>query len=415
MRSIYSLRKTCRSCGAPNLRPILSLGPQYIINFPDQGSKEEGLKAPNDLVLCTRRECSLVQLQQTVDPDILYRKFWYKSGINQTMRNALKNITDAAKSRVSLEKGDVVVDIGTNDGTLLRAYDVKGLVTVGFEPASNLIGEAKQGTTCIINNYFNFDEFSKNFPGRLAKVITSIAMFYDLEDPNQFVADIRKTLANEGVWINQMNYLKTMLEQNAFDNVSHEHLEYYSLSSLKYLLKNHGLEVFDVETNDLNGGSFRATIGHAGVFPVKESVFDLEKGETILKETSVYDNFANNLREIKNKIGSFIKNEIQAGKKIYAYGASTRGNTLLQYFGLNQTHIVAAAERNPAKYGKKMVGTNIPIISEEEARAAKPDYFLVLPWAFVKEFIAREKSFLTSGGKFIVPLPTFCVIGLENL
>lgn len=415
-KKIYTQRKTCRICGNPDLIPVLSLGDQYLINFPDGAApSEEGVIAPLNLVLCGHRECSLVQLRESVDPDLMYRQFWYKSGINQTMRNALADITRAAQERVSLKSGDIVIDIGTNDGTLLRSYNIDGLVTVGFEPARNLVNEASAGTSKIINNYFNHDEFEKHFTGKKAKIITSIAMFYDLEDPHQFVRDVKNSLTQDGVWINQMNYLKSQLEQNAFDNISHEHLEYYSLSTLQYLLAQHQMEVFDVELNNLNGGSLRAYIADRGEYPVQKSVGDLEKSESHLQDPKTYENFADNLENIKKKIREFIGEELKKGKKVFAYGASTRGNTLLQYFGLDHSWIAAAAERNPDKFGKKMVGTNIPIISEEEARAKKPDYFLVLPWSFIREFVAREKEFFQNGGKFIVPLPDFKIIGLQDL
>lgn len=410
MSEIYKERRSCRSCGTSDLREIFSLGDQYIINFPEGSSTSEGLRAPVDVMLCSNKACSLVQLKHTVEPNILYRQFWYKSGINQTMCNALANITSEAERRLPLKANDIVVDIGTNDGTLLRAYTVPGLVTVGFEPAVNLVEEASQGTSRIINDYFNQTSFEKYFPNQKAKVVTSIAMFYDLENPGQFVSDVKKVLAQDGVWINQMNYLRSMLELNAFDNISHEHLEYYSLSSLEYLLDAHGMEVFDAELNDLNGGSIRTVIARKGAYPVSERVPALRRSEEHLSEKETYDAFARRLEGLRKTIRDFMAGELEKGKKIYAYGASTRGNTLLQYFGLDQNWITAAAERNPAKFGKKMVGTNIPIISEEQARREKPDYFLVLPWAFIKGFVARENSFLNSGGKFIVPLPEFQVI-----
>lgn len=411
MSEIYKERKTCRSCGNPDLRFVLWLGNQYIVNFPEGDSKEECLRGPLEVVLCGDRNCSLVQLRHTVNPDLLFRQFWYKSGITETMRRALADITAEAEHRAALAAGDIVVDIGTNDGTLLRTYTVPGLVTVGFEPAVNLFAEASQGTSRIIGDYFNRAGFEKHFPGKKAKAVTSIAMFYDLEEPNRFVNDIENVLAKDGVWINQMNYLGSMLKLNAFDNISHEHLGYYSLSSLQYLLSRHNLEVVDTELNDINGGSFRTLVSHRGAFPVHQRVRDLQESEKHLTEFQIYEAFAKRLEALRDQTRTFIGAELEKGKKVYAYGASTRGNSLMQYFGLDQNWIRAAAERNPAKFGKKTAGTNIPIISEDQARAQKPDYFLVLPWAFINEFVARETSFLQRGGKFIVPLPEFRVIG----
>lgn len=415
MKQIYNEIEACRVCGSDELLPVLSLGNQFIINFPDGDDAEVGIQAPLSMVLCGNANCSLAQLKHTVDPDLLYREFWYKSGVNQTMRDALADITCEAQARVSLQEGDIAVDIGANDGTLLRSYTIPGLYTVGFEPATNLMSEARENTSLIVNDYFNQEAFEENLPGKKAKVVTSIAMFYDLEEPNRFVEDIKNILAEDGIWINQMNYLGTMLTQNAFDNISHEHLEYYSLSALEFLLARHGLEVFDVEQNNLNGGSLRAYIAHAGAYPIRESVKVMRASEGHLKTPKPYQDFVDRVEGIKQQMCEFINAERDAGKSIYVYGASTRGNTLLQYFGLNDDVITAAAERNPVKWGKRMVGTNIPIISEDEARQAKPDYFLALPWAFIKEFYARENEFLKGGGSFIVPLSEFRVLSEGDL
>lgn len=415
MESQFSEINCCRVCGCSELLDILSLGNQWVINFPDGDTPDDGVQAPLEMVVCGNADCSLVQLRHTVDPDLMYKQYWYQSGINQTMRTALKNVTDSVLKVVPLDEKDIVVDIGANDGTLLRSYTVEGICKVGFEPATNLIEQARKETSLILNDYFNAPAFQSAFPGQQASAVTSIAMFYDLDDPNQFVADISQILAPDGVWINQMNYLGTMLEFNAFDNISHEHLEYYSLSSLEYLLARHGLEVFDVEQNDLNGGSIRAFIGHRDKRGVSERVKRLRDKEAPLKDFETYQSFVGRLQNIKSKICDFISNEVSQGKSIHVYGASTRGNTLLQYFGLNKTVITAAAERNPLKWGKKMIGTNIPIVSEDESRSSHPDYFLILPWAFVEEFVKREEHFLRDGGKFILPLPEFKIISQEYL
>lgn len=405
----------CRLCGKDQLKQILSLGEHYVINFLERPDQEK-IKAPYDLVLCDKDDggCGLLQLKHTVSSELLYRKFWYKSGVNQSMIDALSDITKNAEDRIDLKSNDIVIDIGANDGTLLRQYKTKDLTLVGFEPARNLIDEAKVGTTKIINDFFSFDNYDKEFPNKKAKIITSISMFYDLEDPNSFVKDIAKCLDSDGIWINQMNYLTTMLENNAFDNIVHEHLEYYSLSSLNTLLEMHGLEVFDVEINGLNGGSFRTYIKHkdSKKFNVSADVKDLETDEKKknIDKITTYQDFSDRIEKLKNETVDFIKKQVSSGKKIYVYGASTRGTTLLQYYGLNNNLIKAAADRNPNKWGKEIIGTNIPIISEEQARKDKPDYFLVLPWYFLDEFKIRENEYLASGGKFIVPLPYLQII-----
>jgi len=411
---------SCRVCGKNDLEPILYLGDQYIVNFVDSPDQKTN-KVPLYLDLCNKKNkgCGLLQLRHTVPGDLLYRNFWYKSGVNQTMRNALMDISSKAEKIVNLNAKDLVIDIGANDGTLLRSYKSKGLRTVGFEPAKNLVKDAEIGTTKIINDFFNYKSFKREFQNEKPKVITSIAMFYDLENPNEFVEDITRILHEDGIWIIQMNYLATMLENNAFDNIVHEHLQYYSLNTLKFLLDKHNLEIFDIELNEINGGSIRTYIKYKNCkkFSISEKVKETLDYEikNSLDEVKPYHDFAKRISHQKDKTIQFIKKEVESGKKVYVYGASTRGNTLLQYYGLDEKLIGAAADRNPIKWGKKIVGTNISIISEEQAREEKPDYFLILPWYFLDEFIQREKNYLKNGGKFIVPLPEFNIIDSDKL
>ena len=404
----------CRSCGSTNLTNILSLGLQYPSNFIELNSiSDKREQIPLELIFCEKKDCGLLQLKHTASRESLYKEYWFRSGLNEKMVEALKDITKSVEKRISLSENDIVLDIGCNDGTLLRSYQSK-VRLVGFEPASNLVDEAKEGTDLIINNFFNSHEFMQHFPNERIKVITSIAMFYDLEDPNSFVSDIVNCLDQDGIWVIQMAYLIPMLELNAFDNIVHEHLEYWSLKSLKRLLEEHNLEIFDVELNDVYGGSFRIFVktkrndkiniqNSVDEFLKKEDEFGLEKKETYL-------NFANRVNSLKNKLNDFIKKEISNGKLIYAYGASTKGNTLLQFYNLNNKLISKAADRDSKKFGKMTVGSNIPIISEEQARDEKPDYFLILPWHLVNFFKERENKFLNNGGKFIVPLPDFKII-----
>ena len=409
----------CRICQNNNLKHILGLGNQHLVDFLD--NKEDiNYVAPLELVLCSKKDngCGLLQLQHTVPPDLLYRKFWYKSGVNQTIRDDLEDIVRKAEKKIDLHDGDFVIDIGANDGTLLRFYKNSSLKLIGFEPATNLLEEASSGTFKIFNEYFNSRIFEESFGNKKAKIITSISIFYDLDNPHDFVEDIAKILDENGIWILQMNYLVTMLENFAFDNIVHEHLEYYSLQSLEHLLDKHGLEVFDVEQNNINGGSIRAFIKFkdSKKFSISKRVDDVIAYETKigLSDEKTYLDFAEQIKSLKQQTCKFIKDEIDNGRKFYVYGASTRGNTLLQYYGLNSQFIQAASERNPAKWGKYIVGSMIPIISEEQARLEKPDYFLILPWYFADEFVNRERKFLDDGGKFLIPLPQFKLIDSNN-
>lgn len=396
---------------------VLPLGDHYVSNFVADDT--EGVRAPLDLVLCSSEHggCGLLQLRHTVDAGFLYRNYWYRSGVNVSMREALADVVASAERMVPLAVGDLVLDIGSNDGTLLRAYATPGLIRIGFEPATNLMPYAQERGTVTVNDFFGYEQFQRLFGNAQATVITSIAMFYDLEDPNAFVADVARCLAADGVWIIQMSYLPLMLSQNAFDNVCHEHLEYYALGSLRALLERHELRIVDVELNDVNGGSFRVFVTHRDgrvrvPLEAAERVRAREAEEAALRldTTEPYEAFALRVERIREQVTSFIRSEVAAGKVVDVYGASTKGNTLLQYFGIDHTVIRWAAERNPDKWGKKTVGTAIPIVSEEEARKRPSDYFLVLPWHFLQEFVERERVYLQAGGKFIVPLPQFRII-----
>ncbi len=420
-QDLVVVRDTCRVCGRGDLTPIFSLGDMYISDFLGEGEQDRAFKAPLELVFCNAKSggCGLLQLHHTVSHEAMYRNYWYRSGMNQTMTDELNGIAAKMESLAKLWAGDYVIDIGANDGTLLRGYKTPAIHLVGFEPARNLQQYNSVGTTKVFEDFFNADAWQKNFPKARAKVITAIAMFYDLEDPNRFVSDVKTCLAGDGVFVIQMSYLPLMLSTNELGNICHEHVEYYSLLSLENLLKRNGLEVFDVELNDINGGSFRIYMRHVGgaeAVPAPigadirvASLREYEK-RLGLENRKVYDDFVKRVDAIKDATVTFVKSQVDAGKKVYAYGASTKGNTVLQYFGLSGDMILAAAERNPDKWGKKTVGTMIPIISEEQARAENPDHFLVLPWHFFKEFKAREKDFLARGGKFIVPFPEMRVV-----
>lgn len=411
-------RNTCRVCNSA-LEPILDLGNHYVSDFP-KPNDAASLKAPLELSLC--RRCHLLQLRHTVDPNDMYRNYWYRSGTNQTMRNALADIANKAETLVHLQEGDAVLDIGCNDGTLLASYRTGDIIKIGIDP-SNVAEIAQKVADKIVIDFFSAEVYAKAMSNKRAKIVTSIAMFYDLEDPNRFVSDIKRVLELDGLWVIQMSYLPLMLKTNEFGNICHEHLEYYSLQSLEYLLNLHGFEVVDVELNDINGGSLRAYIRNRGADPAiygdeiyralaSERVKTMRENEIRLGLTDkpVYEEFAMRVERIKHDTVDFISNAAAKGKRVYVYGASTKGNTVLQYFGLDHTLITAAAERNPDKWGRVTVGTNIPIVSEADARAAKPDYFLVLPWHFLEEFMAREHDYLYSGGRFIVPFPHFTLI-----
>ncbi|MBI2100044.1 MAG: methyltransferase domain-containing protein [Candidatus Vogelbacteria bacterium] len=415
----------CRISKEP-LVELFSLGLLHLSDFPARDDTRP--RKPVELKLCLAPTSGLVQLSHTASLDEMYREYWYRSGISNTMRAELKQIAEMTQYLSKVKSGDIWVDIGCNDGTLLSFVD-KRLIKVGFDPAKNgYASEARQHANLVVEDYFTANAYKKSKYGKKqAKVVTSIAMFYDLENPNSFVEDINKILDNDGVWMVQMSYLPLMLDQLAFDNICHEHLEYYSLTSFKYLMEKHGFEIVDCQLNDSNGGFFRVFLRKKGANPVKfatapyrevakfrvQSILHYEKSLK-LNHRSTYLKFYREAVKLKNQTVNFIKKEKAKGKSIWGYGASTKGNTLLQWFGLDHTLIDAIAERHPVKYGRKTVSTNIPILSEEEMRKLQPDYLLVLPWHFINEFCEREAAFLNRGGKFIVPCPKFEIMGADN-
>ncbi len=409
----------CRICKSKDLIPIISLNEQYIATFTPKENEILQLsdKFPLELVRCNveKNGCGLVQLLHSIPKDFLYKRYFYRSGINKTMNDNLSEIVKEAISKVELNKNDLVLDIGCNDGTLLQNYQNMDVQMVGFDPAENMAEFSKKTGAQIIINYFNENSFKKEFVNKKAKIITSIAMFYDLDDPNIFVKDISKILDDEGIWVIELSYLPLMIKQNAFDTIVHEHLEYYHLKVLEKLFLKHGLKVVDIFLNEINGGSIRLFIKHENQNILDEAQDRIKKiqddeDELGLDTEKPYIEFFKRCEDLKEKTVSFIRNEINNGKRIFAYGASTKGNTLLQFYGLDNKEIEKVADRNSDKWGRKTVGTNIQIISENEARKSKPDYFLILPWHFLDEFIDREKEFLNNGGKFIVPLPEFKII-----
>jgi len=387
----YKTITVCRSCGFGGLIDVLSLGNQKIVDF-----RNDPVAIPLELVRCAR--CTLVQLRHTTKPTLLWNDgYGYRSGVNDAMVRHLQDIAKQAEQYV--HDGDQVLDIACNDGTLLRGY-TKDVLRVGIDPSKNVAKFADK-TLKGFRHKIVYDFFNKEALDSVFQVITCISMFYDLDEPGKFLEDVKACLKENGVFIVQQNYLGSMIDNCAFDNICHEHLEYYSLTSLQMLLNRHGLLTFKVEENELNGGSIRTFICRIGERPMDKSVENMMKEETNLDVSS----FANKVEDVIRFIKEIVADLKSQGKTIYVYGASTRGGTLLQTCGLDHTDIPYAVERNPDKYGKKMECVGIPIISEKEARDLKPDYMMILPWFFADNFIEREKEYLAGGGHFIIPLP----------
>jgi hypothetical protein len=403
----------CRICG-DGLEEVLDLGELYPSTFVD-GPEEHYYgnpviqKAPLVLVECQR--CGLIQLKHTVELDSMYRQYWYKSGLNNSMVESLQDIVEEVQRKIRLIPGDVVIDIGANDGTMLSMYP-DYVTKIGIDPALNLAEEAEKHCDYFVNDYFSAGVIPRRYPK--AKVITSIAMFYDLPNPVAFVDDITQLLAPGGIWIIQLTDLMGMLETNAFDNNCHEHLEYYSLDVIVDLLYKQGLEVFDLTYNRTNGRSIRLYISWIGSHKVWPHVKVALRGEREYLRNNALVKFAGRVEEIRKITCKFLEDHSE--DTIFAMGASTKGNTLLQYFGITNEQIAFAVEINPDKYGKYTIGSNIPIIPQGfiPDKLKYPDYYFVLPWHFIDNFIEKEQKFLEQGGRFFIPLPWPCEIYLKD-
>jgi hypothetical protein len=417
MHLIY--RKTCRICNSSALTRVIDLGEQYLQgSFIKEGKENPPLrKIATQLVRCDptidEKACGLLQMATSVPPEVLYLSYWYCSGTNQTMHNHLKGLASVSADILGKKKA-VVLDIGCNDGTLLNYYPDE-FDKYGIDPSD--ITQTIEGNIKVVQDIFPSSELSSVLGEKRIDIITSIAMFYDIEDPVSFVENIKLILSDNGIWVFEQSYMPAMLEINSYDTICHEHLEYYSFSVIENLLGRAGMKVFKVEFNDINGGSIRCYATHVSNFKykshefqktlrqVRQQEFDLE-----LDTDKPYKNFQDRINLHKEKLSSLLKGLKKEGKKIHVYGASTKGNSILQWCGIDHTTIDYASDRNPEKDGARTIGTNIPIISEEKSRAMNPDYYLVLPWHFREEFLAREKAMIDKGIGFIFPLPEIEIV-----
>jgi SAM-dependent methyltransferase len=413
-------RRTCRICGSRSLTNVIDLGEQHLQgSFIKPGEPMPPLRRiATTLVRCdpTREEnaCGLLQMSVTVPPEVLYAAYWYRSGTNKTMRDHLSGIANDA-ARLCGEPPAIALDIGCNDGTLLRNYP-KQFRAIGVDPSD--IAKSVAGELEIIQDFFPSAALEGLLGGKTCDIITSIAMFYDLETPVRFVEHIKSLLSPDGIWIFEMSYMPLMLKLNSYDTICHEHLEYYSFSVLERLLRMCRMKVVKVAFNDINGGSIRCYATHDDCFKyasaeLQEEIASVRRQEFELEldTDKPYRHFQDRIENHKRELSGLLKDLKRQGKTIHVYGASTKGNTILQWCNIDHTIIACAADRNPQKAGARTIGTDIPIVSEEASRAKNPDYYLVLPWHFREEFLAREAETLARGTKFIFPLPEIEIVG----
>jgi hypothetical protein len=369
-------------------------------------------KGPVDLIWCP--DSGLLQMKQSFQAEEMYGdNYGYRSGLNMSMVRHLQQKIRTLEKLVKLSDSDLVIDIGSNDATSLKAYSGRHR-KVGIDPTGNKFRHFYTDDITLIPDFFTADKFRVLFPNEGAKIITSIAMFYDLESPLSFVRDIAACLDDEGIWHFEQSYMPSMLKTNSYDTICHEHIEYYSLTVVHKMLKDCGLKIIDVQMNGINGGSFAVTAcKEVSPYKPNKAVIDWmlhQENEMGLNTLQPYKEFEERAFKHRKSLMLLIEALVADGKKVFGYGASTKGNVLLQFCGLTSKHIPYIAEVNEEKFGCFTPGTLIPIISEAEAKAMKPDYFLVLPWHFRENILAREKEFLENGGKFIFPLPEIEII-----
>jgi len=402
----------CRSCHSNNLKQVMDLGSQYLTGIFPKKKNSKVSKGRLSLALC--ENCKLLQLENSFNNEEMYgENYGYMSSLNQSMSNHLKNKALNLKKIVKLDIDDIVIDIGSNDGTFLSYFEKK-FQLIGVDPTIKKFKRNYRKDIKTVSDFFSYDIIRKYLGKKRAKLITSIACFYDLLNPIKFVEDIYQSLDDNGVWHFEQSYMPSMIKNMSYDTICHEHLEYYSLKSVKYILDKVGFKINNIELNSINGGSFALTVSKKNSSHSlnskminwllhKEDLFKFNDVKTI-KEFSI------NAKKQKILLRNLINNLLDMNKNVLGYGASTKGNVILQYCKINSSMIPYIGDVNSFKYNKFTPGTNIKIISEEKLKSLKPDYLLVLPWHFRDFIINKEKNFLNNGGHFIFPLPDIEII-----
>ena len=407
--------KVCRLCKSKKIKQLIDFGKIACSStFPLKKNKYTQI---TPMVFCICEKCNLAQLLHNYSLNDLYNdNYGYRSGINQAMVKHLTGITNDIKNIIKLKKDDYILDIASNDGTLLKTYKSTKCKYVGIDPTIERFKYLYPKNFKTKSTFFSKKKYFDLSKGNKAKAITSIAVFYDVAEPDKFISEIKDILHNEGIYVMEQSYLPMLVKNNAYDSICHEHLTYFTLKQIDYLCEKNNLRIIKTSMNNMNGGSIRVFIAHKNSdFKVeKKSIKQCKDLEIKYANIKRLIHFKNQIKLLSINLNKTIKKIISEKKIIHACGASTKGNITLQYSKINKSQISYAADRNPTKWNRKMPGTNIPIISEKSSRQLKPDYYLVLPWHFRKEFIKREKSFLSNGGKLIFPLPKVEIISKKS-
>jgi hypothetical protein len=412
----YKKIEKCRICDNTHLECVLDLGEQMLTGVFPREKNAKVTTGPLRLVKCLGENevCGLLQMEHSYDLGEMYgENYGYRSGLNASMVAHLNNKVMRILSRVDLRKGDLVLDIGSNDSTTLQAYPSSGPVLVGVDPIGSKFSNYYPSHIQLISDFFSSALVKERFPEQKAKVITSFSMFYDLEDPMDFMRQVYEVLADDGIWVFEQSYMPIMLDENSYDTVCHEHLEFYALRQIKWMTDRVGFKILDVEFNDVNGGSFSVTVskshGNLSVVPTIQKILDDEQAKN-LDTIKPYQEFAKRVVETRRDLLEFIKAVHVKGKTVFALGASTKGNVLLQYCGISTKEVELVGEVNPEKLGCYTPGTWIPIISEQELLSKNPDYLIILPWHFRKFFTTNKKF---TGMSLVFPLPKVELVEVE--
>ena len=405
---MYKKIEKCRICGNKHLELVLDLGNQMLTGVFPREKDANVTTGPLRLVKCMGDEdaCGLLQLEHSYELAEMYgENYGYRSGLNPSMVAHLHTKVKKILAHVDLREGDLVIDIGSNDSTTLQAYPVSGPILVGIDPTGVKFHPYYPPHIHLIADFFSAALVNHRFPNKKAKIITSFAMIYDLEDPMGFMRQIYEALADDGLWVFEQSYMPAMLEMNAYDTVCHEHLEFYALHQIKWMTDRVGLKIVSVEFNDVNGGSFSVMTskskGDLTPAPSVQRVLDEELAKR-LDTLAPYQAFAERVAKSKTDLLQFIRFAQAQGKLVLALGASTKGNVLLQYCGITENEVPFVGEVNAEKYGCHTPGTWIPIIAEDELLAKKPDYIIVLTWHFRKFFLGKNNL---SKFTLVFPLP----------
>ena len=401
----------CRSCKSTNLSFTFNLGKQYLTGVFPKNKSEKISKGNLSLVFC--KKCKLLQLENSFDSEEMYGdNYGYMSSLNKSMFNHLKYKVKKLNRKVLLKSDETVIDIGSNDGTFLSFFSKK-LNLIGVDPTIKKFSKFYRKDIHKISNFFSYNVLKGKIKKK-AKLITSIAMFYDLDDPIKFAKDVYSLLDDNGIWHLELSYMPSMLKNISYDTICHEHLEYYSLTSIKYILDKANFKIIDIEFNEINGGSFALTVAkkNSTYKEEKKIVSWLLAKEKLLKvnELQTFKDFFKKCEKQKKILRNLLISLKSAGKKVIGYGASTKGNVILQFCNIDKKLIKYIGEVNPYKFNKYTPGTKIKIISEAQLKKLKPDYLLVLPWHFKDFILNKEKIYLNKGVKFIFPLPDIEII-----